>query len=247
MPTSRVNNPDQDEKLELERIRRAYLEWARKVPPHRYAPTNPERICALREFEAALVDLLRADGIESLSAMRVLDVGCGRGTVLRRLVKYGADPELLFGADLRLEGLIEGPRPAHRIKGICCSASQLPFSDASFDVVLQFTLFTSVLSSIMRRQIASEISRVLVPGGRLIWYDFVYDSPRNRNVRGIRRAEIRKLFPQFTMSVRRVTVAPPLGRLLARFGAKVYQWVAAAKVLSTHDLCLLRKGSCSAE
>lgn len=241
MPTTRVNNPDQDEKLELDRIRSAYLEWLRKVPADRYAPANPERVYALRELETALLDLLRADG-KSLAGMRVLDVGCGRGAVLQRMVTYGASAEQLFGADLLFENLMGKPSSASQIKTICCSASRLPFPDSSFDVVLQFTLFTSVLSSTMRKQIASEISRVLVPDGRLIWYDFACNNPRNRNVRGIRRSEIRKLFPEFTVSARRVTVAPPLGRILARFGPTVYQLVARAKIFSTHNLCVLEKG-----
>ena len=36
------------------------------------------------------------------------------------------------------------------------------------------------------------------------------DNPRNPNVRGIRADEIRALFPRCDISLRRVTLAPPI-------------------------------------
>ncbi|SRR5258707_10907158 len=93
---------------------------------------------------------------------------------------------------------------------------RLPYADASFDLILQFLLFTSVLSEAVKGQIAKEISRVLLPGGHLLWYDFAFNNPRNPDVRGIRLSEIRRLFPGFTIEARRVTVAPPLSTTLGR-------------------------------
>jgi ubiquinone/menaquinone biosynthesis C-methylase UbiE len=236
-----VNLSDQEEKLELDRIRSTYARWRQELPPDRYARTNPAQLYALQNLENALLGLLRREGISSFAGMRVLDVGCGRGAVLRQLLEYGADPALLKGIDLLPENLLESRRLAPHIKTVCCSASRLPFPDTSFDVVLQFALFTSVLNATMRQQIAVEISRVLVSGGRLIWYDFFYNNPGNANVRGIRRAEIAKLFPQFTMSARRVTIAPPLGRILARFGPAIYHSVAQARIFCTHYVCVMSK------
>lgn len=237
--SDRISDPY--EKIELDRIRTAYLRWRREVPPGRYARTNKAELYRLRELERALLAMLRAEGITSFSGKRVLDIGCGRGGTLRQLLDYEADPHRLVGVDLLFENLNESRRLEPRIATICCTASRLPFPDASVDVVIQFTLFTSILSSAMRQQIANEISRVLVPGGRLIWYDFAYNNPKNPNVRGIKRAEIAKLFPQFAISLRRITVAPPIARILALLGPTVYQLAASAKIFSTHDLCILRK------
>jgi ubiquinone/menaquinone biosynthesis C-methylase UbiE len=185
--------------------------------------------------------MLRRARINSFAGMRVLEVGCGSGKMLRQLLEYGADPDRLLGMDLILENLQESRRLAPHIKTICCGASHLPLPDASFNVVLQFTVFTSVLSTKMKQEIAGEISRVLVPGGTIIWYDFGYNSPRNPNVRGIRRAEIKRLFPNFTMQFLRVTIAPPIGNILARFGPAVYHSVARARIFCTHNLCIMRK------
>ena len=163
---------------------------------------------------------------------------------LRQLLEYGADPERLTGVDLLPENIREARRLSPHLKTICSSASQLPFSDGSFDLVLQFLLFTSVLSLALREQIAKEISRVLVPGGRFLWFDFAFNNPGNRDVRRVGRSEIHQLFPDFTLRTRRVIVAPPLGRFLGAFSPALYHLAAETRLLCTHYLCLLEK-NCS--
>jgi SAM-dependent methyltransferase len=130
---------------------------------------------------------------------------------------------------------------APHLQVACASASELPFSDGSFDFVSQFVLFTSVLNAEMRRQIAREIHRVLVRRGKFLWYDFAYNNPGNPNVRGIRLAEVRQLFPGFSITSRRITLAPPLGRAIGRFGPACYYAASKMRFLCTHYLCLLEK------
>jgi ubiquinone/menaquinone biosynthesis C-methylase UbiE len=123
----------------------------------------------------------------------------------------------------------------------CGTASELPFPDHSFDLVSQFMLFTSVLDLRMRFQIAEEIDRVLAPGGRFLWYDFAFNNPANPDVRGIHLAEVRKLFPAFSIKSRRITLAPPLGRAIGRLGPALYYLVSKVRPLCTHYMCLLKK------
>src|SRR5437764_7717562 len=196
--------------IELDRIRSAYLRRRAPAVSARYAWNNPAHLNAMHERERAMAKLLSGAGITSFAGLRVLDVGCGRGATLRQLLEYGADPERLTGVDLLPENIREARRLSPHLKTICSSASQLPFSDGSFDLVLQFLLFTSVLSLALREQIAKEISRVLVPGGRFLWFDFAFNNPGNRDVRRVGRSEIHQLFPDFTLRTRRVIVAPPL-------------------------------------
>ncbi len=47
----------------------------------------------------------------------------------------------------------------------------------------------------MKRKIASEMLRVLKEDGSIIWYDFFVRDPRNKDVSGIGKNEIRQLFP----------------------------------------------------
>ena len=229
------------ERNELARIREVYSRRKKAVPPQRYSRMNAAHLCSLHESEAAMAAMLHSSGWESLSGVRILDVGCGRGATLRMLLEYGAEPHLLCGIDLLEDFAGEARRLGPQFKILCCSAMQLPFADCSFDLALQFTMFTSVLSDTAKQRIADEIRRVLAPGGRLLWYDFAYDNPANPDVRGIGLAEVRKLFPGFTIVTRRVTLAPPLARILAPISPMLYYLGAQMRFLCTHYLCLLQK------
>ena len=185
--------------------------------------------------------VLRADGLRSLAGLRILDVGCGRGATLRQYLEYEANASQLCGIDLLPAFVEEARRASPGLQILCGTATDLPFHDCRFDFVSQFMLFTSVLDAGVRQRIAREIDRVLVPGGRLLWYDFAFNNPRNPDVRGIRLTEIRQLFPGFSMTHRRITLAPPLGRAIARFGPIVYYLASKLRPLCTHYLCLLKK------
>jgi len=183
--------------------------------------------------------LFHSTGLDSLAGLRVLDVGCGSGATLRQFLDYGASSEHLWGIDL-LPELAEKAR-RQNLQVTCGSASDLPFPDCSFDLVSQFTLFTSVVDPAMKRQIAHEMDRVLRPGGRLLWYDFAVDNPSNPDVCGVGLAEVKSLFPEYFITSRRITLAPPLGRMLGQFGPSVYFLVSKFRFLCTHYLCLLEK------
>ena len=74
-------------------------------------------------------------------------------------------------------------------------ASALPWEDASFDLVLQSMMFSSILDAGVRAAAARELARVLAPGGLLLSYDFFTGSPGNPNVRGLRRRELARAVP----------------------------------------------------
>src|SRR5580698_2443884 len=85
-----------DERLELDRLRRTY-EHRSSIPTQRYSRTNPGHLYALHEREAAMAALLRSSGLKSLTGLRILDVGCGKGSTLRQYLEYEADPARLCG------------------------------------------------------------------------------------------------------------------------------------------------------
>jgi ubiquinone/menaquinone biosynthesis C-methylase UbiE len=230
-----------EERREIDRLRRIYEQRSHSKLSQRYSRTNPGHLYALHEREAAMADLLRSAGLRSLAGLRILDVGCGAGATLRQYLEYEADPDRMWGIDL-LPGFVEKARSGlSNLQVVCGSASKLPFPDSSFDFVSQFMLLTSVLDTAVRNQIAREIDRVLVPGGKLLWYDFAFNNPSNPDVRGIRLAEVRQLFPGYSMTSRRITLAPPLGRVIGRFGPTPYYLTSGMRFLCTHYLCLLEK------
>ena len=106
---------------------------------------------------------------------------------------------------------------------------------------MQFTVFTSVLDAVMKHQIAAEMLRVVKDEGFIVWYDFHVNNPWNPDVRGIKKREIAQLFPGCRLTLQRLTLVPPLARLLAP-----YSWLACyglGKIpwLCTHYLGLIAK------
>ncbi len=228
-------------KSEDERVRAAYARRRQFIPVGRYARTDPFTLCSSHEREEEMASLFRSEGLTSLAGLKILDVGCGRGDTMRQLLEYGAEPELLTGIDLLEDKVNLARRLAPHLQVLCGSATRLPFADSSFDLVLQCTVFTSVLNEDVKRAIAEEMTRVLVPGGRILWYDFSFNNPRNPDVRGITKREIQALFPSFQMKTRRITLAPPLGRVIAPLSIALYYLFSRVRPLCTHLLCLLRK------
>lgn len=227
--------------VEFDRLRKTYERRSRPQIAQRYSRSNPGYLFALHEREATMAALLRFEGLTSLAGQRILDVGCGRGATLRQYLEYQADPGRMWGIDLMPAFVVQARSISPNLQILCGAASELPFPDASFDFISQFMLFTSVLDDEMRHRIAHEMDRVLAPGGRLLWYDFAFNNPRNPDVRGIRLGEVRRLFPRFSMASRRITLAPPLGRTIGRLGPVVYHVVSKMRFLCTHYLCLLKK------
>jgi SAM-dependent methyltransferase len=121
------------------------------------------------------------------------------------------------------------------------SGTALPFRDAEFDLVLQSTVFTSILDAEVRRAVAREMLRVLRPDGAILWYDYHVNNPRNPDVRRVGRGEIEALFPGCRLELRRVTLAPPITRLLAARAWTLCQMVAGVPWLRTHYLGLVWK------
>jgi ubiquinone/menaquinone biosynthesis C-methylase UbiE len=196
---------------EANRIRAVYERRAASGREDRYSLFQPGHLFHAQVLERAIISSLRQEGIRSLSGLRILDVGCGGASWLGGLTRYGAAPGDLHGIDLR-EAVL--PKSTTDLKLALAAGDCLPFRSKSFDIVCQLTMMSSVLDRAMRRRIAQEMARVLRPGGIILWYDFTAN-PLNPDVAGVRQGELRELFPAAQMRAERVTLAPPLTRLLA--------------------------------
>jgi ubiquinone/menaquinone biosynthesis C-methylase UbiE len=200
---------------EADRVRGAYARRAELGLDARYEYWEPANLFMHQSRERAVLALLRESELLPLTDRRVLDVGCGDGAVLRDMLRYGAVAGDLSGVDLLPErvGRARELTPAVRIE--VSDARELPFEDASQDVVLGFTLLSSVVDVGARRRVASEMARVTKRGGVVLVYDF-WTNPTNRDVRPVRRSELRELFPGYEVSFRGTTLAPPLLRALVK-------------------------------
>ena len=181
-------------------------------------------------------------GCVSLEDKRVLEVGCGSGTWLLEFIRWGARPENLWGIDLLPERIDVASYicpPGVNLQ--CGNGAELQMPDGFFDLVLQSTVFTSILAYELKKQVANEMLRVLKKQGLIIWYDFMVDNPRNPDVRGINKKEIKKLFPECRIELKKITLAPPLARLVASAFPLSYHALSAIKLLCTHYLALIEK------
>ena len=229
---------------ETDRIRDAYARRAVRGADERYSLDDPAYRYANRYLferrERDLIALLRRHALIPLAGRAIIDVGCGNGALLRDLVRLGADADRCHGVDLLPERIEAARERDPRMTLQTGEASSLPYDDASFDIALQFTLLSSVLDDAMRRAIASETLRVLRPGGVLVWYDFVWN-PRNRDVRGIGPGELRALYAGCRIDARRVTLAPPITRRLARVSTKLCTALERVPLLRSHLFAALRR------
>lgn len=229
--------------LEAARIRAETARRGRELPADLYDPSRPGHLFLRQGQERALARALGGAGLLPLAGRRILEIGCGSGRWLELLRAFGADEERLAGVDLEPDRLATAASRLPRADLREADATALSWPDASFDVVLQATVFTSILDAQVRRQVAAEMARVLAPGGAVVWYDFRVDNPRNPHVRGVRRRELAALFPGFRLRVRRVTLAPPLARLLAPRAVWLATLIEACRILDTHDMAVLLKPS----
>jgi len=184
-------------------------------------------------------ELLRAHHLLPLTGRRILDVGSGYGAELARMTAFGAEPELLTGIDLIEERVKQAKLAFPTLRFEVGNADQLPFPDGAFDLLMAFTLFSSILDEGMTSRVASEMSRTLKAGGAILWYDLRFRSP-NQAVRPISPATLARLFPDRQATLVTLTVLPPIARRLWRLTPILYPMLAGLEALRSHYLGILR-------
>jgi len=226
---------------EIERIEKAYEKRRVEQKDKIYSYFNKGNLFIIHQREKALLEVLNKFNFSDLSDKKILDVGCGTGGTLRRFIDYGAKPENLYGIDL-LGDRIEVAKELHpKINFVCGNAEKLPYPDEFFDIVMQFTVFTSILDIQLKKKIASEMLRVLKKDGIVVWYDFHMNNPKNPDVKGIKKNEIYQLLLNCEIFLKRITLAPPLARKIAPFSFILCSILEKIPILCTHYLGIIQK------
>jgi ubiquinone/menaquinone biosynthesis C-methylase UbiE len=223
----------------LEAVYRSYVEEDRAA--RRWGTENRGNRAIMEERRRVMGELLGAAGLLPLGDRHVLEVGCGTGHVLAGLTELGARSDRLVGVDLIDFRLAEARRAFPEITFERANAERLGFAHSSFDLLLLFVVLSSILDPTMRENVARECARVLRPGGAVLWYDFRYDNPQNRHVRGVPLREVRRLFPGFDVTARGLTVIPQVARRLGRLTGTAYPLLARIPPLRTYWMALLVK------
>lgn len=230
------------------RIRAAYRARDLKKETRR-APqaSNRGNQAIVNERRRGVEALFRKAGWLPLAGRKVLEVGCGRGDVLASLLPLGASATDLFGVDLLPDRIEEGQKTYPDFHLSCANAERLDFDHASFDIIVASTIFSSIPSAGMATNVAAEMDRLLKRGGGVLWYDFRYKSPSSPHTRPMTRRSIRRLFPDYELDLRTITVLPPLARSFGRGTPFLYPALSAAPFLRSHYLGLLMKRTAMGE
>jgi SAM-dependent methyltransferase len=184
---------------ELERVRQIYETKYRidyRNREYQWHPRNLNSLIHAHVLEWEVVRALNRFDIE-LVDQRILDVGCGYGRMLRFWAEMGGDPVLLFGCDVALYRLERARELSAGMQLVSANAGQLPFPCATFDLVSQFAVFSSIFDADVRVRAGQEMARVLRPGGWLLWYDLVWAG--SGAIRPLPKVEVMQLFPGLTL------------------------------------------------
>ena len=216
--------------------------YARRAASDRYSMLRPDVWHSVQERQRAMLRLFARLGFNDLSALRLLEVGCGSGSNLQELLRLGFAPQNLSGAELLPERFAQAraalPASVALFEG---DATQLDLAPASFDIVFVSTVFSSLLDDTFQQRLADAMWRWVKPGGGVLWYDFTVNNPRNADVRGVPLVRVRALFPQGRLQHARVTLAPPIARAVTRVHPALYTVFNVLPPLRSHVLCWLQK------
>jgi len=195
----------------------------------------------LKERQRLLEAMINRRVGAGLRSARVLDVGCGRGDWLVWLQGLGVPDRNLHGLDLLADRIASAQQAHPTFTFVQANAEEFDAGDASFDLIVCSTLFSSILDPGMATRVARNINRILAPGGAIIWYDFRYRNPGNPHTRPMTRPRIKGLFDGLEPDLHAVTVVPPLARRLGPATGALYPLLAAIPPLRSHLAGLLSR------
>jgi SAM-dependent methyltransferase len=166
----------------------------------------------------------------------VLEAGAGHGHNVPLLRILGFTDDRIYLNEISTDRVASARREFPGVHIYAGDAVDMEFG-RMFDFIFLSTLFTSLTDDTLRRRLADKLWSVLKPGGHIIWYDFTFNNPRNPAVRKVTAEELGALFPGARIpAVKRVTLAPPIGRRTGRFYPLFNLWF-----LRTHIVALLSK------
>lgn len=227
---------------EIENIKERYKRREDKEITNRYNILNPEVYLSFFEKEQAILEFIRKNIEIDLQEVKLLEVGCGSGANILSFIRYGMNPTNLVGNELLSERLkIARNILPSDVKLLGGDARQLELKPEFFDIVFQSTVFTSILDDKVQNELAQKMWSLLKPGSFILWYDFVYDNPNNKDVRGVKLVKIKELFPKGRIKFRKITLAPPLARKLVKIHPVMCTLFNMLPFLRTHVLVWIQK------
>lgn len=219
----------------------------RKGDGGRWPPTAEIIAGMTARWEAVLRAflLMSENGLEVQTA-KVLETGSGYGDGLRPFLLSGFKPQNLYGVDLmpaRLEIARTSLPASNLMHGNAGNLREL-FDDGQFDVVTEQFCFCHVPDEELKRAMASEMLRVVRPGGFILIQDWRMSAP-SRGIYGVSQAYIKELFGVGRESeVLRVFPShlwPPIGNRVSRYVPALYPLLRLAPFMTGSKVTLLQR------
>ena len=170
----------------------------------------------------------------------MLDIGCGTGWWLERLVAQGHPTHELWGIDLSPErvGTARSRAPGANLRA--GDAQALPFGDERFGLVLLMLVLSSLPDAGAVHRALAEARRVTAPNGAILIWEPRLPNPLNTQTRLIRRRTLRRELGS-DLQVRSITLLPQLARRLGTRTDRWYSPLARIPALRTHRLVFYRR------
>lgn len=204
-----------------------------------YTLFNFATLFLVHRREYFLLKFLKKHNFVNLKDKKILEVGCGTCFELRNFLRYGSISKNLYGIDINLSSIFNAKNINGEINLICANAKNLPFKEKSFDIIAQFTCFSSILFKKDRIESAREIQRCIKSDGIIFWYDFYIKKPSSKNIVAIKKKEIKELFEGCILKFNRITLAPPIVRIT--FISHIFSlFLENLKILNTHYLVVIK-------
>jgi SAM-dependent methyltransferase len=139
--------------------------------------TMPDSVVRAKELEAIqrTLELISKEG----NAPRILEIGCGNGTLLEQLFKAGYRD--VVGIDFLPEFVELAKSRSLGFDIRVADVKDLPFSNAEFDVIVGERVIINLKDREHQRQAFQQLRRVLKPGGYLVMIEAFEDAWHNLN------------------------------------------------------------------
>lgn len=235
-----MTNKDSGLNDEVGRIAEVYAK--RDVKSGLYAWSRPEVIEQEYNKVCVMSSVMFNVFGEDLSCIRALDVGCGEGDFLRKLIEWGVPASELTGLEL-LHDRLEMAR-AKSPSGIRWHHGTLDGlgEDEVYDLISTHTVFSSILDDKIREALAREMWRRLKPGGWIMVFDMRVNNPKNSDIRKVTKQEMKDWWHCEDSMYRTLILAPPLARRMTRlfpvFSHALSSWF---PFLRTHFIYMCQK------
>lgn len=227
---------------EIEAIRQRYHRRQQIPEASLYDPLNPSRYMLYQEKRQALIRWIHWANLAPVRDKRLLEIGCGTGNNLSLFMSLGFQPENLVGNELIEEYALNARRLLPiETQILIGDASTLELEDNSFDIVFQSTVFTSILDPNFQQNLANRMWSMIKPGGGVLWYDFIFNNPKNLDVKGVTKRQIHELFPDGHLKIWQLSLAPPISRRVTKIHPNLYNVFNLLPFLRTHVLCWITK------